>query len=86
MLADRVDGEGDAGNGEHGSNDAVRSHGRSPGVGGRKVHGHLVDGNRANQAQVNLIRHIPFIHTMIIQRSVSITVKQIQAQTHKKNR
>lgn len=87
MLADRVDGESDAGNREHGGNDAVGRHGRSPGVGGRKVHGHLVDGNRADQAQVNLIRHVPihsFIHTIIIQRSVPITVKQIQAHTRTK--
>lgn len=38
MLADRVDGEGDAGDGEHGGDEIVGSHGGSPGVGGGEVH------------------------------------------------
>lgn len=55
VLADRGDWEGDAGNGEHGGDDIVGCHSGSPGVGGGEVHRHLVDGNRADQTQINLM-------------------------------
>lgn len=82
MLADGVDGEGDARNREHGGHDAVGRHGGSPGVSGRKVHGHLVDGNRANQAQVNLIRHIPLIHSHHNNSTVSVNYSETNSGTH----
>lgn len=55
MLADRVDWEGDARDGKHGGDDIAGCHGGSPGVGGGEVHRHLVDGNRADQTQINLM-------------------------------
>lgn len=54
VLADRVDGKGDTGDGEHGRNDTVRRRGGCPGVGGGKVHGHLVDLDSLDQTDADL--------------------------------
>lgn len=54
MLADIIDGEGNARDGEHGGDNAVGGGGGSPWVGGGKVHRHLVDRDCANQAKINL--------------------------------
>lgn len=54
MLGDLVDGEGNAGDGEHGGNNVVGRGGRSPWVRGGEVEGHLVDGNALDQTDVDL--------------------------------
>lgn len=56
MLADIVDGEGNARDGEHGGDNTVGGGGGSPWVGGGKVHRHLVDCDCANQAKVDLYK------------------------------
>ncbi len=54
MLANRVDGEVDAGDGEHRGDNAVGRGGRLPWVGRREVHCHLVDRDASDQAEVDL--------------------------------
>jgi hypothetical protein len=54
VLLNRVDRQSDARDGDHGSDNVVGGGGGSPRVSRSKIHGHLVDGNGLDQAEVNL--------------------------------
>lgn len=89
MLADRVDGKGNTGDGEHGGNDAVRRGGGCPGVGGGKVHGHLVDLDSLNQtdADLRIRRYGQSQRRMIdIQQNKRGNVRELSKRGHSKGR
>lgn len=54
VLLNRIDGQSDTGDGNHGGDNVVGGGGGCPWVGRGKVHRHLVDGNGLDQAEVNL--------------------------------
>lgn len=54
VLLNRVDRQSDAGDGDHGSDNIVGGGSGSPRVGRSEVHGHLIDGDGLDQAEVNL--------------------------------